>query len=202
MEAVSRDGVHARIHPQLRTSFRTAADRQAMAAECLTQKQTAAHRSKRCSAGRSAKRRYLIITWTPYFSQQTGTVEASTENMGEGQNRSDREYYREVMLGKVFRAGTAHHAYQRLLRLFPRRTRLCERRSLGVLVGAINMDYIASHTIDPVTMHGKGSSMSSIPMGKSSPPRQAENDRQCHDRTGHTRGHDGGSGSFETNATA
>ena len=26
----------------------------------------------------------------------------------------------------------------------------------GVLVGAINMDYIASHTIDPVTMHGKG----------------------------------------------
>lgn len=35
------------------------------------------------------------------FLNKQGTVEASTENMGEGQNRSDREYYREAMLGKV-----------------------------------------------------------------------------------------------------
>ena len=34
------------------------------------------------------------------FLNKQGTVEASTENMGEGQNRSDREYYREAMLGK------------------------------------------------------------------------------------------------------
>ena len=67
-----------------------------------------------------------------------------------------------------FRAGTAHHAYQRYYAFFLGEPVFVNGEVSGVLVGAINMDYIASHTIDPVTMHGKGIVYVSIPMGKSS----------------------------------
>ena len=102
------------------------------------------------------------------FLNKQGTVEASTENMGEGQNRSDREYYREAMLGKSSVQGPLITRTKGYYAFFLGEPVFVNGEVSGVLVGAINMDYIASHTIDPVTMHGKGSSMSSIPMGKSS----------------------------------
>ncbi|MFR1533673.1 MAG: hypothetical protein ACLSTO_08620 [Bilophila wadsworthia] len=72
------------------------------------------------------------------FLNKQGTVEASTENMGEGQNRSDREYYREAMLGKSSVQGPLI-TRTRVLRLFQANPSL-EWRSLGCL-RAINMDY-------------------------------------------------------------
>lgn len=91
------------------------------------------------------------------FLNKQGTVEASTENMGEGQNRSDREYYREAMLGKSSVQGPLITRTKGYYAFFLGEPVFVNGEVSGVLVGAINMDYIASHTIDPVTMHGKGS---------------------------------------------
>lgn len=90
------------------------------------------------------------------FLNKQGTVEASTENMGEGQNRSDREYYREAMLGKSSVQGPLITRTKGYYAFFLGEPVFVNGEVSGVLVGAINMDYIASHTIDPVTMHGKG----------------------------------------------
>ena len=90
------------------------------------------------------------------FLHKQGTVEASTENMGEGQNRSDREYYREAMLGKSSVQGPLITRTKGYYAFFLGEPVFVNGEVSGVLVGAINMDYIASHTIDPVTMHGKG----------------------------------------------
>lgn len=90
------------------------------------------------------------------FLNKQGTVEASTESMGEGQNRSDREYYREAMLGKSSVQGPLITRTKGYYAFFLGEPVFVNGEVSGVLVGAINMDYIASHTIDPVTMHGKG----------------------------------------------
>ena len=90
------------------------------------------------------------------FLNKQGTVEASTENMGEGQNRSDREYYREAILGKSSVQGPLITRTKGYYAFFLGEPVFVNGEVSGVLVGAINMDYIASHTIDPVTMHGKG----------------------------------------------
>ena len=90
------------------------------------------------------------------FLNKQGTVEASTENMGEGQNRSDREYYREAMLGKSSVQGPLITRTKGYYAFFLGEPVFVNGEVSGVLGGAINMDYIASHTIDPVTMHGKG----------------------------------------------
>lgn len=90
------------------------------------------------------------------FLNKDGIVEASTENMGEGQDRSDRDYFREAMLGKSSVQGPLITRTKGYYAFFLSEPVFVNRQIAGVLVGAINMDYIASHIIDPVTMHGKG----------------------------------------------
>ena len=116
------------------------------------------------------------------FLNKQGTVEASTENMGEGQNRSDREYYREAMLGKSSVQGPLITRTKGYYAFFLGEPVFVNGEVSGVLVGAINMDYIASHTIDPVTMHGKGIVYVVDPNGQIiiHPDRQRA---PCHDKT-------------------
>lgn len=99
---------------------------------------------------------YNYIDFLAYIDKD-GMVEASTENMGEGQSRSDRAYFREAMLGKSSIQGPLITRTKGYYVFFLGEPVFVNGEIAGVLAGAINMDYIASHIIEPATMYGKGS---------------------------------------------
>ncbi len=133
------------------------------------------------------------------FLNKKGTVEASTESEGIGQNRSDREYFQEAMLGKSSVQGPLITRTKGYYAFFLSEPVFVNGEVAGVLAGAVNMDYIALHIIDPMTMQGKGMVYVVDPNGQIilHPDRQKMIGNAMIEQSIFEAISDGGSGSFE-----
>lgn len=90
------------------------------------------------------------------FQDRNGVVEASSEERDEGSRRGNREYFREAMRGDSALEGPLFSYGQGFYMFMLSEPVLVQGRISGVLSGAINMEYIAEHIIDPVTLLGEG----------------------------------------------